>query len=82
MIVDKRCPQLFAAIKGRLDELRRMPWEAAEKLVVDRAWVEECAQVCLDVMYVDGRMLWIYMYKRVLICLGLPVSYHAAMPHR
>jgi hypothetical protein len=45
IIVDKRCPQRFAALKGRLDELRRAPWEAAEKLVVDHEWVKECVQV-------------------------------------
>lgn len=45
VVVDKRCPQRFAMLKARLDELRRAPWEASEKVVVDRSWVEECAQV-------------------------------------
>ena len=45
VVVDKRRPQRFPLLKARLDELRRHPWEAREKLVLDRAWVEESAQV-------------------------------------
>lgn len=70
VIVDKRCPQRFPLLKARLDELRRRPWEAAEKVVVDRAWVEECAEVCVGdctcmcwgTTRLDGSRSHIYTY--------------------
>ena len=45
IIVDKDHRERFPAMLERLRELRRQPWEAMEKMIVDKSWVKACAEV-------------------------------------